>query len=56
MIPHSDLVRFIVELYASQGVPAAKPLSECGQGLPVYAAGQERVPPKEPGDTLAFLS
>ena len=41
MIPHSDLVHFVVELYASQGVAPAKPLSECGQGLPVYAAGNE---------------
>ena len=28
-------------LAASQGAPAAKPLSECGQGIPVYAAGTE---------------
>ena len=41
MPPHSDLVHFIVELYASQRVAAAKPLSECGQGIPVYAAGTE---------------
>ena len=27
--------------YASQGTGTAKPLSECGQGLPVYAAGKE---------------
>ena len=39
--PHSDLVHFVVELYASQSVAAAKPLSECGQGIPVYAAGTE---------------
>ena len=37
MTPHSDLVHFLLEMYASQGVSAAKPLSECGQGLPVYA-------------------
>ena len=42
MIPHDGLVHFIVELYANQGVALAKPLSECGQELPVYAAGKER--------------
>ena len=41
MSPHSDLVHFLLEMYASQGVAAAKPLSECGQGIPVYAAGTE---------------
>ena len=41
MTPHTDLVRFLLETYASQGVPAAKPLSERGQGIPVYAAGTE---------------
>ena len=33
MSPHSDLVHFLIELYASQGVASAKPLSECGQGI-----------------------
>ena len=41
MTPHSDLVHFITELYANVSVPVAKPLSECGQGIPVYAAGAE---------------
>ena len=41
MPPHSDLVHFIVELYACVTVAVAKPLSECGQGIPVYAAGTE---------------
>ena len=41
MPPHSDLVHFIAELYASVSVAVAKPLSECGQGIPVYAAGAE---------------
>ena len=41
MPPHSDLVHFIVDLYACVSVPVAKPLSECGQGIPVYAAGTE---------------
>ena len=41
MFPHSDLVHFLLEMYASQGVAAAKPLSECGQGIPVYTAGPE---------------
>ena len=41
MSPHSDLVHFIAELFASLTVAVAKPLSECGQGIPVYAAGAE---------------
>ena len=41
MPPHSDLVHFITELFASVTVAVAKPLSECGQGIPVYAAGTE---------------
>ena len=41
MAPHSHLVHFLLEMYASQGVPVAKLLSECGQGIPVYAAGTE---------------
>ena len=41
MTPHTDLVHFITELYANVSVPVAKPLSECGQGIPVYAAGAE---------------
>ena len=41
MTPHSDFVHFITELYANVSVPVAKPLSECGQGIPVYAAGAE---------------
>ena len=41
MPPHSDLVHFIAELFASLTVAMAKPLSECGQGIPVYAAGTE---------------
>ena len=41
MPPHSDLVHFITELFASLTVAVAKPLSECGQGIPVYAAGAE---------------
>ena len=41
MPPHSDLVHFIAELFASVTVAVAKPLSECGQGIPVYAAGAE---------------
>ena len=41
MPPHSDLVHFIVELYACVTVAVAKPLSACGQGIPVYAAGTE---------------
>ena len=41
MPPHSDLVHFIAELFASLTVAVAKPLSECGQGIPAYAAGAE---------------
>ena len=41
MPPHSDLVHSIVELFACLTVAVAKPLSECGQGIPVYAAGTE---------------
>ena len=41
MPPHTDLVHFITELYSSVSVAVAKPLSECGQGIPVYAAGAE---------------
>ena len=41
MPPHSDLVHFIAEMFASVSVAVAKPLSECGQGIPVYAAGAE---------------
>ena len=41
MTPHTDLVHFLLEVYASQGASKATPLSACGQGLPVYAAGTE---------------
>ena len=39
--PHSDFVHLLLEMYATIGVSIAKPLSECGQGLPVYSAGNE---------------
>ena len=41
MTPHTDLVHFLLEMYARIGVPIAKPLSECGQGLPLYSAANE---------------
>ena len=37
-LPHEGLAQFICELYSRQGYSASKPLSECGQELPVYAA------------------
>ena len=37
MPPHDGLVHFIKEMFARQGVRAARPLSEGGQGLPVHA-------------------
>ena len=41
MSEHTGLVHFITEMYARVGVMGAKPMSECGQGIPVYAGGKE---------------
>ena len=41
MSEHTGLVHFLTEMYSRISVKGAKPMSECGQGIPVYAAGQE---------------
>ena len=41
MSVHSGLVHFLSEMYSRVSVKGAKPLSEVGQGIPVYAGGQE---------------
>ena len=41
MSVHSGLVHFLTEMYSRVSVKGAKPLSEIGQGIPVYAGGQE---------------
>ena len=41
MCEHTGLVHFLLEMYARISVKGAKPLSEIGQGIPVYAAGKE---------------
>ena len=41
MCEHTGIVHFLLELYTRISVKGAKPLSEIGQGIPVYAAGQE---------------
>ena len=41
MCEHTGLVHFLNEMYSRVSVKGAKPLSEVGQGIPVYAAGQE---------------
>ena len=38
---HDNLIEYVKELYSGQGIRPAKPLFECGQGLPVHAAGNE---------------
>ena len=41
MSEHTGLVHFLTEMYSRMSVKGAKPMSECGQGIPVYAARQE---------------
>ena len=41
MSVHTGLVHFLNEMYSRVSVKGAKPLSEVGQGIPVYAGGQE---------------
>ena len=41
MCEHTGLVHFLLETYTRISVKGAKPLSEVGQGIPVYAAGKE---------------
>ena len=41
MSVHTGMVHFLNEMYSRVSVKGAKPLSEIGQGIPVYAAGQE---------------
>ena len=41
MSVHTGMVHFLNEMYSRVSVKGAKPLSEVGQGIPVYAAGQE---------------
>ena len=41
MCEHTGIVHFLLEMYSRISVKGAKPLSEIGQGIPVYAAGQE---------------
>ena len=40
MCEHTGLVHVLTEMYARLGVKGAKPMSECGQGIPGYAGGQ----------------
>ena len=41
MCEHTGMVHFLTEMYTRIGVKGAKPLSEIGQGIPIYASGQE---------------
>ena len=41
MSEHSGLIHFLTEMYSRVSVKGAKPMSECGQGIPVYAGGKE---------------
>ena len=41
MSEHTGLIHFLTEMYSRLGVKGAKPMSECGQGIAVYAGGKE---------------